>query len=382
MRTILLTASMAAALLMTGALSPAVGQPPLPSGGGGAPAFRLGGGGSSGGSPQSVRSLRGVRKSWRPLCRGSGGFLGFSLARRPRGLFTPGGCFRRGRDTYQPPPAPQAPREDESQSDEARPTTDADASGSYRSLRYQEKKASTKKAIERKPLPELEDEEPVPMSLADAKLNFETVVQIYLAQKSVDGILKVPAGTTGRLIPVKTGAVDSNSVAFSGQGRYTGLVTGTDLRSGRPVLLEATANMASTSWNVEEIRLLPGAAAPSAQTIRARSLYALAVRRHVRGIVAASKGVFSLKDDVLKKRWVLKLKRIHQNRLVSLGQGRYFTCVEFSETEGDEVVDADIYAAEGKDGWKVERTLIHAVDGVARFAYDENYKIVPVSKRK
>ena len=274
------------------------------------------------------------------------------------------------------------PREDESQSDEARPTTDADASGSYRSLRYQEKKASTKKAIERKPLPELEDEEPVPMSLADAKLNFETVVQIYLAQKSVDGILKVPAGTTGRLIPVKTGAVDSNSVAFSGQGRYTGLVTGTDLRSGRPVLLEATANMASTSWNVEEIRLLPGAAAPSAQTIRARSLYALAVRRHVRGIVAASKGVFSLKDDVLKKRWVLKLKRIHQNRLVSLGQGRYFTCVEFSETEGDEVVDADIYAAEGKDGWKVERTLIHAVDGVARFAYDENYKIVPVSKRK
>ncbi len=386
MRTILWTASVAAALLLHGALSPAVGQPPPPGGGGGgAPPSPSGGGGSSGGSPQSVPGPSGGsgKAPEAPYVGEAGGSWG-SL----RSQGAQGDSSRRedasgvGGDTYQPPPAPQVPREDESQSDEARPTTDADASGSYRSLRYQEKKASTKKAIERKPLPELEDEEPVPMSLADAKLNFETVVQIYLAQKSVDGILKVPAGTTGRLIPVKTGAVDSNSVAFSGQGRYTGLVTGTDLRSGRPVLLEATANMASTSWNVEEIRLLPGAAAPSAQTIRARSLYALAVRRHVRGIVAASKGVFSLKDDVLKKRWVLKLKRIHQNRLVSLGQGRYFTCVEFSETEGDEVVDADIYAAEGKDGWKVERTLIHAVDGVARFAYDENYKIVPVSKRK
>ncbi len=262
------------------------------------------------------------------------------------------------------------------------PSTNSDASGAYRSLRYQEKKTSSKKSVERKPLPELEDEEPVPMSLPDAKLNFETVVQIYLAQKSVDGILKVPAGTTGRLIPVKTGAVDSKSVTFAGQGRYTGLLKGTDARSAKPILLEVTANMATTSWAVEEVRLLPGAAAPSAQTIRARGLYALAVRRHVRGLVTANNGVYFLKDEVLKTRWELKLKRIHQNRLVSLGGGKYFTCVEFVEAEGDAVVDADIYAVEGKDGWKVERTLIHAVGGVARFAYDENYAIVPVSKKK
>lgn len=261
------------------------------------------------------------------------------------------------------------------------PATSSDAGGVFRSERYEKDDPSVGRTAQRRPLPELEDEDPKPMPLADAKVNFETVVQIYLSKKAPNGVLKVPAGTTGRTIPVKIGEVDPKTVVFSGQGRYTGIAKGADLRKKRPLLIEMTVDLSAGGWEVEEVRVLPGGVAPTSETIRARGLFALAVRRHVRGIAAASGGVFALRDDVLKKRWELKMGRIHQNKLASLGQGRYLACVDFEEDGGGQEVDLDFYALQTKEGWKIEKTLIHAVRGVPRFAYDENYKIVPYEKR-
>lgn len=256
-----------------------------------------------------------------------------------------------------------------------------DAGGVYRSGRHDKDEPAVGKTGNRKPLPELADEDPKPMTLVDAKVNFETVAQIYLARKIVNGVLKVAAGTTGKTIPVRVGALDSKTVVFSGQGRYTGNLKGVDLLKDGPVLIEITVDLSGSAWEVSEVRIIPGGLAPTSETIRARGLFALAVRRHVRGIATASGGVFALRDDVLKKRWELKMGRIHQNRLASLGQGRYFTCVDFEEDGGGDAVDLDFYAVQTKEGWKIEKTLIHAVRGVPRFAYDEDYKIVPHNKR-
>ena len=106
--------------------------------------------------------------------------------------------------------------------------------------------------------------------------------------------------------------------------------------------------------------------------------YSAAVEKHVKR-ESKKTGAFQVPDDVLKKEWPLALKRIHKDRIVSLGEGKFFACADFKEKGGKKTdLDLDFYVSKQGDAWIVDRVLVHKVSGVARYTYNDNNERVPI----
>lgn len=92
------------------------------------------------------------------------------------------------------------------------------------------------------------------------------------------------------------------------------------------------------------------------------------------------RGFFRLKDPVDKKTWRLKLDRVHTDKLTQLDPDTYFACVDFNASDGKKV-DVDFFLKR-KDGKLVMTdTTIHKVNGVPRYAWQEQegfWKRVPI----
>lgn len=103
-----------------------------------------------------------------------------------------------------------------------------------------------------------------------------------------------------------------------------------------------------------------------------------AVEDHVR---AESKdGAFTVHDDKLDKDWDLKLVGVHKKRIVHLGESSFFACADFKTAgkSNKEMLDLDFYATKGPEGWRIDQTLIHKVNGKPRYTYNSKNEQVPV----
>lgn len=104
------------------------------------------------------------------------------------------------------------------------------------------------------------------------------------------------------------------------------------------------------------------------------------VEDHVAKKAAAEGGAFGIKDDKLGKEWALKLVGVHKKRIVNLGGNSFFACADFKTVSGEKAkLDLDFYATKGPEGWKIDKTVIHKVDGKPRYTYNEKNEMVPVT---
>jgi hypothetical protein len=104
--------------------------------------------------------------------------------------------------------------------------------------------------------------------MEDARINFETMVQTYLAQREKEGMLAVrDPGTGGRRF-LRFLAVESNSVAKTSGALYEGRVVFTDARSGQRVFGRFVVDFSDTHWRVVDARVLPAAPAKPAPARR------------------------------------------------------------------------------------------------------------------
>lgn len=104
-----------------------------------------------------------------------------------------------------------------------------------------------------------------------------------------------------------------------------------------------------------------------------------AVKAHVKERKAAE-GSFRIEDEKLGKVWKLKLLRVHKKRVVGLGGKSFFACADFKSVEkgSKDKLDLDFYATKGPDGWKIDKVLIHKVNGKPRYTYNDKNERVPV----
>jgi len=109
--------------------------------------------------------------------------------------------------------------------------------------------------------------------------------------------------------------------------------------------------------------------AASPEEIRAE--FSGIVEKYIAEVSKKNDVAFVFRDEILGKTWRLKLVRIHKNKTVSLEGNRYFACVDFGELKGEGKLDLDFYV-DGPPDWKVSEVLIHKVNGVPRYTYDEN----------
>lgn len=103
----------------------------------------------------------------------------------------------------------------------------------------------------------------------------------------------------------------------------------------------------------------------------------------VEGYVGAKEedeGSFQVLDEELHKTWKLTLVRVHKDRIARLGKEKFFACADFKTIAGTEAgVDLDFFMTRsGSGSWRVDEVLVHKVDGLPRYIYNEENQRVPV----
>ncbi|MBI4369898.1 MAG: hypothetical protein HY547_06690 [Elusimicrobia bacterium] len=91
---------------------------------------------------------------------------------------------------------------------------------------------------------------------------------------------------------------------------------------------------------------------------------------------------YIIHDDKLGKDWEIKLVRVHKKRIVSLGNNRFFACSDFKSVKKGEKdkLDLDFFATKNQDGtWNVEKVLIHKVNGIPRYTWNEKNEMAPAN---
>ena len=66
----------------------------------------------------------------------------------------------------------------------------------------------------------------------------------------------------------------------------------------------------------------------------------------------------------------LDLVKVHEDRLSSLGGGKYFACVDMKATDGT-AYDIDFFLSGTPDSMKVTETSVHKVNGKALYSWKE-----------
>lgn len=111
-----------------------------------------------------------------------------------------------------------------------------------------------------------------------------------------------------------------------------------------------------------------------------RKEYNAAVEDYVRAQSAGKAGL-PAQDDKLGKQWDLKLINVHKDKIVHLGDDKFFACADLKTVEKGkkDKVDLDFYATKTPDGWKMDKVVIHKVNGKPRFTYNEKNEMVPAA---
>lgn len=98
---------------------------------------------------------------------------------------------------------------------------------------------------------------------------------------------------------------------------------------------------------------------------------AKAIRAYVEKEAALKGGYFLVYDKMAEKPLVLSLKKVHEDRLATIGDGVYFACADF-ETPDGKLYDLDIFMkGHDKDELKVKKIKIHKEEGKERYTWFE-----------
>jgi len=117
---------------------------------------------------------------------------------------------------------------------------------------------------------------------------------------------------------------------------------------------------------------------PSGMKFNLKKEYTVAVQDHIRNAVKQS-GSFNVSDAKAGVQRKLSLVRIHSEKIVRLGNERYFACADFKEGGTGKIIDLDFYASREGSSWKIEPALIHKVAGKPRFTYNQDNERVTVN---
>lgn len=134
---------------------------------------------------------------------------------------------------------------------------DADAGGVWRGSR----RAATPEPQEAPQLPLVttppssegahsESAPPAPMTLSDARVNFPTMIESFIASRSPKGYWSFKDPETGKTLKLKLSQVDKGSIAPSAKGSFRGKVTFQEGRTDRTIDLDFIVDFASDSWQV------------------------------------------------------------------------------------------------------------------------------------
>jgi hypothetical protein len=107
-----------------------------------------------------------------------------------------------------------------------------------------------------------EDAKSSEMSISDARVNFATVVEAYVAKKSSNGYWSYAEKASGKKQKswrLKLPSVSDKTVREEDENRYSGLVKLRDARGGRPLTLEFVVDFSGVKWKVISVK--PAAAA-------------------------------------------------------------------------------------------------------------------------
>jgi hypothetical protein len=82
-------------------------------------------------------------------------------------------------------------------------------------------------------------------------------------------------------------------------------------------------------------------------------------------------GYFLVFDGVDKKALQLKLVKVHQDKLASLGDSVYFACTDMKASDGT-VYDVDFFMKDSGHGIMTTEVSIHKKSGKARYGWKES----------
>ncbi|MCX5794546.1 MAG: hypothetical protein NTY77_03510 [Elusimicrobia bacterium] len=102
-----------------------------------------------------------------------------------------------------------------------------------------------------------------PMSLADARMNFATVVESFIAAHSPDGYWPLKQKSTGKALKLRFESILPDSVREIQDGRFMGRAVLRDVEANIPVKADFTVDFSGHQWQVESLSLV--SAAPRAR---------------------------------------------------------------------------------------------------------------------
>ena len=97
---------------------------------------------------------------------------------------------------------------------------------------------------------------PEPMSEGDAKVNFPTVVESYLAQHSPRGYFPVTEKQTKKVWHLKLLEIQTGNLRSAGTNRYTARADFKDVRNGAKLSIDITVDFGGSEWSVTTLKVV------------------------------------------------------------------------------------------------------------------------------
>jgi hypothetical protein len=95
-----------------------------------------------------------------------------------------------------------------------------------------------------------------------------------------------------------------------------------------------------------------------------------AITRYIEHDSKLKGGYFLVYDGEEKKPLLLRLEKVHKERLSSLGGGVYFACTDMRSSDGT-VYDLDFFMKRNEDGIETTEVAIHKKAGKPRYGWKE-----------
>ncbi len=95
-----------------------------------------------------------------------------------------------------------------------------------------------------------------PMALDDARLNFPTVIESFIAEHSPHGYWPLKQKTTGKVLKLKFKSILPKSVRQLKEGLYLGRAVLREVQADSPITADFTVDFSGSRWKVEGMRLV------------------------------------------------------------------------------------------------------------------------------
>jgi hypothetical protein len=98
------------------------------------------------------------------------------------------------------------------------------------------------------------------MTLDDARLNFGTVVESFITERSPKGYWPLKQKTTNKILKLRLDAIEKKTVRRLTPGHFVGRATLSQVDDASPVKADFYVDFSGVNWKVEKMRLVPGRA--------------------------------------------------------------------------------------------------------------------------